>query len=68
MKRKGYKIDFSQLTSEEKGKVNSIWRANEYRMLYETRASDGAFVCGELERQLSDRKKEFDDILSTQPA
>jgi hypothetical protein len=24
MKRKGYKIDFSQLTSEEKGKVNSI--------------------------------------------
>ena len=68
MKRKGYKIDFSQLTSEEKGKVNSIWRANEYRMLYEKRASDGAFVCGELERQLSDRKKEFDNILSTLPA
>ena len=66
--KKGYKIDFSQLTSEEKGKVNSIWRANKYSMLFEQRASDGAFVCGELERQLSDRKKEFDDILPTLPA
>ena len=68
MKRKGYKIDFSQLTSEEKGKVNSIWKANEYRMFYEKRASDGAFVCSKLERQLIDHKKEFDDILSTLPA
>jgi hypothetical protein len=68
IKRKGYKIDFSHLTSEEKDKVNSIWRANEYCMLFEKQASDGAFVCGELERQLNDRKKEFDDILSTLPA
>jgi hypothetical protein len=68
MKRKGYKIDFSQLTSEEKCKVNSIWRANEKCMLYEKRASNFAFVCRELERQLSDRKKEFDDILFTLPA
>jgi hypothetical protein len=68
MKRKGYKIDFSQLTNEERGKVNSIWKANEYRMLYEKRASNGAFVCSELERQLSNRKKEFDNILSTLPA
>ena len=37
-------------------------------MLFEKRASDGTFVCRELERQLSNRKKEFDDILSTLPA
>ncbi len=37
-------------------------------MLYEKRASDGAFVCGELEKQLNDCKKEFGDILSTLPA
>jgi hypothetical protein len=52
--------DFNQLTSEEKGKVSSIWKDNEYHMLF---ASDGAFVFGEL----SDRKKELEDILSTPP-
>jgi hypothetical protein len=68
MKRKRYKIDFSQLTSEEKVKVISIWRENEYRMFFDKQASDGAFVCRELERQLSNRKKEFEGILSTLPA
>jgi hypothetical protein len=67
MKRKRYKIDFSQLTSEEKVKVISIWRENEYRMFFDKQASDGAFVCRELERQLSNRKKEFEGILSTLP-
>jgi len=56
------------LTSEEKGKVSSIWKDSEYCKLFEKRASNCAFLCGELKRELRDQKKEFKGILATLPA
>jgi len=57
MKRKRYQMDFSQLTSEEKDNVSSIWIANEHCMLYESKLAMVPLSVESLKKSLVTERK-----------